>query len=80
MTVPAVGDPVAENATPQKVIKVKHEGKIIGYFLPAPPGWNSNDQETRRIFERLGEAVEKAQRESGLDEEALARALSDDAG
>lgn len=69
-------EPATSDGTPQKLIKVEHNGKLIGYFLPAPPGWDPNDKETQNAFEKLGEAVERAQRESGLDEEGLVLALT----
>jgi hypothetical protein len=64
------------DGAPQKLIRVEYNGKLIGYFLPAPPGWDPNDKATRHAFERLGEAVERAQKESGLDEEGLVLALT----
>ena len=76
MTRSGVKDLTSEIATPQRLIKVIHHGKMIGYFLPAPPGWDPDDEGTRRAVEKLGEAVERAQQESGLDEEGLVLALT----
>ncbi|GEM_PF-6149460 len=65
-----------EHLTTQRPVKVMHNGKMIGYFLPAAPGWDPNDSEMRRAFEELGEAVQRVREDSGLDEEGLVLALT----
>jgi hypothetical protein len=67
----ATEDPRAMNLTPRKIVKVEHDGKTLGYFLPAPPGWDPDDEETKLAFDRLREAVRQVREESGLTEDEL---------
>ena len=48
-------------------IAVTRHGKVIGLYFPLPP----DQEETKRAFARLGEAVDRVRAESGLTEEEL---------
>ena len=64
-------EPRAMSLTPRQLIKIDHDGKTLGYFLPAPPGRDPDDEETKLAFDRLREAVRHVREESGLTEDEL---------
>jgi len=71
-----VEEPATRTVAPQKLIEVRHRGKLIGYFLPLPPDWDPSDGETRRAVEKLGEAVARAHQVSRIKEEGFVLALT----
>ena len=55
-----------------EVIAVKRHGKLVGFYIPLK---ETDDEEVQRAIKRLAKTVESAIALSGLDEEALSRAL-----
>lgn len=54
-----------------ETLSVEQNGKLLGYFYPAP----QDEGEIDAVWERLDRALERAVTESGMDREALIDAL-----
>lgn len=48
-------------------IAVTRHGRIIGLYFPLPP----DEGETRRAWERLGKAVDRVRKKTGMSEDEL---------
>ena len=66
------GDKASQYLASTEVVAVKRHGKLIGFYIPVE---QSDEVEIEQALQRLSETVERAKRESGLDEEALSRVL-----
>jgi len=55
---------------PEPVAVSKH-GHVIGFYIPV----ERNDDEVRRAVDRLGKAVERVLKETGMSEDELAGLL-----
>lgn len=52
-------------------VAVSKHGQVIGFYIPV----ERDEDEVRRAVIRLGEAVEQVLKETGMNEEQLARLL-----
>ena len=55
-----------------EVVAVKRHDKLVGFYIPVQ---QSEEVEIEQALQRLSETLERAKKESSLDEEALSRAL-----
>ena len=65
-------DKASQYLASTKVVAVKRHGKFVGFYIPVE---QSDEVEIEQVLQRLSKTVEIAKRESGLDEDALSRAL-----
>ena len=65
-------DKASQYLASREVVAVKRHGKLVGFYVPVE---QSDEAEIAQALQRLSETVETAKRESGLDEDALSRAL-----
>lgn len=66
-------DKASQYLASTEVVAVKRHGKLIGFYVPVE---QSDEAEITQALQRLSKTVETATRESGLDEDALSRALN----
>ena len=66
------GDKASQYLASTEVIAVKRHGKLVGFYIPVE---QSDEVEIEQALQRLSETVARAKEESGLDEDALSRAL-----
>ena len=66
-------DKASQYLASTEVVAVKRHGKLIGFYVPVK---QSDEAEIEQALQRLSETVDTAKRESGLDEDALSRALN----
>ncbi len=65
-------DKASQYLASTEVVAVKRHGKLVGFYVPVE---QSDEAEIAQALQRLSETVETAKKESGLDEDALSRAL-----
>jgi len=65
-------DKASQYLASTEVVAVKRHGKLVGFYIPVD---QSDEAEINQALQRLSETVETAKKESGLDEDALSRAL-----
>ena len=66
------GDKAYQYLASTEVVAVKHHDKLVGFYIPIK---QSDEVEIEQTLQRLSETIEIAKKESGLDEDALSRAL-----
>lgn len=66
------GDKASQYLASTEVVAVRRHGKLVGFYIPVE---QADEVEIEQALQRLSETVEKAKKESGLDEDALSRAL-----
>ncbi|MDJ0718807.1 MAG: hypothetical protein QNJ54_32040 [Prochloraceae cyanobacterium] len=65
-------DKASQYLASSEVVAVKRHGKLVGFYVPVA---QTDEIEISLALQRLSETIETAKRESGLDEEAISRAL-----
>ncbi len=65
-------DKASKYLSSTEVLAAKRHSKLVGFYIPVE---QSNEAEIEQALQKLSETVEIAKRESGLDEDALSRAL-----
>ena len=65
-------DKASQYLASSEVVAVKRHGKLVGFYVPIE---QSNEAEIAQALQKLSETLETAKRESGLNEDALSRAL-----
>ncbi len=66
------GDKASQYLASTEVVAVKRHGKLVGFYISVE---QSDKVEIEQTLQRLSETVERAKKESGLEEEVLRRAL-----
>ena len=66
-------DKASQYIASTEVVAVKRHGKLVGFYVPVE---RSDEAEIAQALHRLSETLETVKRESGLDEDALSRALN----
>ena len=66
------GDKASRYLASTEALAVKRHGKLLGFYIPVE---QADEVEIEQALQRLSETVAWAAKESGLDEEALSRAL-----
>lgn len=65
-------DKASKYLASDEVVAVKRHGKLIGFYVPVA---QSDEEEIATALQKLTETIEAAKKETGLDEDALSRAL-----